>query len=224
MCGINLWPSGRVSGSVYCVCRFDLQWRRLRCALLMRLNRVETVIPYVGRSCFPDFLVMIILIYNIHIFNVVVCTRYFLSYTLIKINVLAFPVIPISFTFENLCWKGNCCNGQQKKKTLIIIIIIIFILCKFFQPILIGCLSLSASKSPNVLMNFHSILDDFNIVEVCTVSVSNFFFFFDFQFFYALYRPLVNQSNRPNDDWYYRHTCSTTFPLMQDPIIYNFFF
>ena len=42
---------------------FDLQWWILRCALLMRTNKVEQAVPYVTRRCFPDFLAMIILIY-----------------------------------------------------------------------------------------------------------------------------------------------------------------
>ena len=41
---MNWWPSGRVLASAYCDCWFDLQWRRLRCALLMRSNMVETAV------------------------------------------------------------------------------------------------------------------------------------------------------------------------------------
>ena len=43
-CDMNRWPSGRFSASAYCGCWFDLQWWRLRCALLMRPNKVETAV------------------------------------------------------------------------------------------------------------------------------------------------------------------------------------
>ena len=42
ICGMNWWPSGKVSASAYFGCWFDLQWWRSRCALLMRPNKVET--------------------------------------------------------------------------------------------------------------------------------------------------------------------------------------
>ena len=46
ICDMNWWPSVRVSASAYCGCWFNLQWWRLRCALLMRTNKVETAVHY----------------------------------------------------------------------------------------------------------------------------------------------------------------------------------
>ena len=44
ICGMNRWPSGRVSASAYCDYWFDLHWGRSRCALLMKPNKVETAV------------------------------------------------------------------------------------------------------------------------------------------------------------------------------------
>ena len=63
VCGLDRWPRCRVSALATCGCWFDLQWRRVRYALVLRPNKVETGVPYVARKCFPDFLVMVIPIY-----------------------------------------------------------------------------------------------------------------------------------------------------------------
>ena len=63
ICGMNRWPSGRVSASAYCACWLDLQWWRSRCAMLMRPNKVETAVQcslcrmkaFTGFSCHGNF-------------------------------------------------------------------------------------------------------------------------------------------------------------------------
>ena len=51
ICDKNRWPSGRVS---VCACWFDLQGWRLRCALLMRHDKVETVVQCFLCKCLLD--------------------------------------------------------------------------------------------------------------------------------------------------------------------------
>ena len=63
MCDLNRWPSGRISASAFCGCWFDLQWWRTRYALLTKLHKIETTVPYVACRCLPDFIVLIIQIY-----------------------------------------------------------------------------------------------------------------------------------------------------------------
>ena len=48
MCDMNRWPSGRVSAFAFSGCWFDLQWWGSRYALLMRTNKIETAVLYVG--------------------------------------------------------------------------------------------------------------------------------------------------------------------------------
>ena len=45
---VNWRPIGRSSVSAFWGCWFDLLWWRLRYPLLMRPNKVETAVPYVG--------------------------------------------------------------------------------------------------------------------------------------------------------------------------------
>ena len=44
ICGMNRWPSGKVSASAFCGCLFDLQLWKSRYALQMRPNKVETAV------------------------------------------------------------------------------------------------------------------------------------------------------------------------------------
>ena len=62
-CGMNRWPSGRVSASAYCGRWFDLQWWRSRCALLIRPNKVVIAVQCFACWCLRDILVMLILIW-----------------------------------------------------------------------------------------------------------------------------------------------------------------
>ena len=83
-CGLNRWPSGRVSVSAYCGCWFDLQWWRSRCTMLMRPNKIETAVQcsvcrmkvFAGFSCHGNSKIYICIYIYIYIYC---CTPYIMD-------------------------------------------------------------------------------------------------------------------------------------------------